>query len=210
MQNKTIKITLFLVGAFLVLIGTGISNFSVSADQSYQQPTVSIPTVTGTPVGTYIKVNIDQEYATVRRGPSVDYDDIGILMPREEAKAIGRSAGGNWVKILYSGSPDGTGWVYAKIVTIYYESSDELPIIEPPATSTPLVTPTINPTFAAQFLIEDLTTRQPTFTAPALLAIVTYENNSSIADATTFPAGIVIILTGFVGILGALVLAIRR
>lgn len=207
MQKQIQKITLFIVGILLILTGFSIN---VAAKEPAQQPTVSIPTVTGTPLGTYIRVNIDQDQVFVRRGPGVDYDDIGILLPREIAKAIGRSAGGNWIKIVYAGSPDGTGWVYSKIVTIFYDSSDELPIIEPPATSTPLVTPTINPTFAAQFIIEDLTTRQPTFTAPAPLAIVTYESNASIADTSSFPAGIVIILTGFVGVLGALVLSIRR
>ena len=208
MQRKTLKITLFSFGILLIFIGLGVN--TSYANEPAQQPTVAIPTVTGTPVGTYIRVNIDQDLVYVRRGPSVDYDDIGILLPREEAKAIGRSAGGNWIKIVYAGSEDGTGWIYAPIVTVFYDSSDELPIIEPPATSTPLVTPTINPTFAAQFLIEDQTTRQPTFTAPAPLAIVTYESNASIADTSSFPAGIVIILTGFIGILGALVLALRR
>ena len=208
MQSKTLKTTIYIICVIFILVGFSINN--VSANEHAQQPTVAIPTVTGTPVGTYIRVNIDQDHVYVRRGPSVDYDDIGILLPREEAKALGRSAGGNWIKIVYAGSEDGTGWIYAPIVTVFYDSSDELIIIEPPATSTPLVTPTINPTFAAQFLIEDQTTRQPTFTAPAPLAIVTYENNASIADTTNFPAGIIIILTGFIGILGALVLSLRR
>ena len=48
-----------------------------------------------------------------------------------------------------------------------------LPIIEPQDTPTPLVTSTIDPTLAAQFIVTAIPSRLPTFTPPSPLEIPT-------------------------------------
>ena len=137
-----------------------------------QQPTGSIPTVTSTPRGTYIVVNVltaGDPQINVRAGPSRLSEQVGVLLVDQEANAIGRY--GDWVKIEYPYGPDGTAWVYGNLVTLY---GGDLPLVEPPATATPDVTRTVDPTLAAQFLTTPNATRLPTYTEPAPLEIPTY------------------------------------
>ena len=49
------------------------------ASDSRQQPTVSIPTVTGTATGPIVRVNSDQDQVNVRSGPSTDLSQSGGL-----------------------------------------------------------------------------------------------------------------------------------
>jgi uncharacterized protein YraI len=171
-----------------------------------QQPTGSVPTVTGTPAGAYIIVNSDQEQINVRAGPSTyQYPPIGVLLAGQQVPALGRSPGGDWIQIAYAGVTGSVGWVYAPLVRL--SPGANLPIIEPPPTPTPASTPTIDPTLAAIFIVPETATRLPTFTPPPPLAIPTF------TDATPAPRGIPIGLLifgfGFVGGLGALISFLR-
>jgi len=133
-----------------------------SASPQLQPPTVSIATVTGTPTGPVIVV---PDQVNVRTGPNTEYQLIGVLIAGQTAPAIGRTSGGDWIQITYAGVPDNVAWVYSPFVVLDPPGAF-LPIIEPPATATPRVTPTIDPTLAAQFNLSDVTaTRLPTFTA---------------------------------------------
>lgn len=171
-----------------------------------QQPTVAIPTVTSTPQGPRIRVNADNDTINVRSGPGTNYDLIGVMIAGEEASALGRSAGGSWIQVSYPGVTSGVGWVYSPLVTLL--GATTLQIIEPPPTATPQITPTIDPTMAAQFIVQSEPTRMPTFTAPAPLVIPTYT-----APVTPvglgFPVGMVILVFGAIGILGAIFSLIR-
>ena len=134
----------------------------VSAAPAQQPPTVSIATVTGTPTGPVVVV---PDQVNVRTGPNTEYQLIGVLIAGQTAPAIGRTAGGDWIQIAYAGVPNNIAWVYSPFVVLDPPGAF-LPIIEPPATATPRVTPTIDPTLAAQFNLSDVTaTRLPTFTA---------------------------------------------
>jgi hypothetical protein len=138
----------------LLLLTTGASAISGDA-----QGTVVI-TVTGTPEGPMIIV---PDEVNVRLGPSTEYDKIGVLIAGQTAPAVGRSAGGDWIMIVYPSQFDEYAWVYEPYVVL--DSNQLLPIIEPPPTPTPRVTATINPTYAAQFNLGDSpATRKPTFT----------------------------------------------
>ena len=130
-----------------------------SAGTEIAQATVVI-TVTGTPEGPMIVV---PDLVNVRLGPGTEYDKIGVLIAGQQAPAVGRSAGGDWIMIVYPSQFDEYAWVYSRYVVL--DSNELLPIIEPPPTPTPRVTATINPTYAAQFnLGEAPATRLPTFT----------------------------------------------
>lgn len=197
-----------LAGCVLILLGGGvILSGNVSAEENYQQPTVSVPTVTGTPEGPTIRVNADNDQINVRSGPGTDYETVGVMIAGQEAPAYGRSAGGSWIQIGYLGVEGGIGWVYSPLVTILRGSS--LSIVEPPPTATPRVTPTIDPTLASQFIVESAPTRLPTFTAPAELVIPTYEPPAEDVLSVTLPMGLIIVILGVIGILGALFSFIR-
>lgn len=162
-----------------------------------QQPTGVIPTVTSTPRGAYVMVNAiaatDQQI-NVRSGPSALTERVGILLINQEANAIGQY--GDWIQIEYPGAPGSTGWVYGNIVTLF---GGPLPFVEPPPTSTPNVTQTVDPTLAAQFLITPDATRLPTFTEPAPLEIPTYEADAGAAVVAGVPMGLIIVGLGAMG-----------
>ena len=143
------------------LIGLTLTGRAFAAPVD-QPPTGTIATVTGTPTGPVIVV---PDLVNVRTGPNTEYELIGVLIAGQTAPAIGRTAGGDWIQIGYAGVPNNIAWVYSPFVVLDPPGAF-LPIVEPPATATPRVTPTIDPTLAAQFNLSDITaTRLPTFTA---------------------------------------------
>jgi len=179
---------------------------AVQASPLAQQPTVAIPTVTGTPSGPVITVNADQDQINVRSGPNTDYPIVGVLVAGQKVPALGRSVGGDWVQIVYPGVEGGVAWVYAYLVT----SNSTLPIVEPPPTPTPRVTPTIDPTLASQYVINLEPTRLPTYTAPPPLAIPTYTEEPVTTNTGGLPMGLIIVGMGVVGIFGLLISLFQR
>ncbi|MFH2039052.1 MAG: SH3 domain-containing protein [Chloroflexota bacterium] len=171
-----------------------------------QQPTGSVPTVTGTPSGPIATV-VNADGANVRAGPSsVYYEKIGpSLIDGQKVPALGRSPGGDWIQIYYLGVPGNVGWVYAPLVVL---SPGYLPIIEPPPTSTPRVTQVIDPTLMAAFAATGNSTQLPTFTPPPPLVIPTYDSIDT--KLPRIPMGLVIFGLAFVGIFGAAISFLRR
>ncbi len=181
-------------------------NAQPAAKVSAQQPTGSVPTVTGTPIGTFITVTYPEQI-NVRSGPSSYwYPAIGVLLWQQTAPALGRSPGGDWIQIEYPGVPGNVGWVYAQLVSISPPNAF-LKIVEPPPTPTPATTATINPTQAAAFVTDFTPTRLPTFTAPAPLVVPVYESEP--AARTVVPMGLVIILLTLIGGFGTLISFLR-
>jgi hypothetical protein len=167
-----------------------------------QQPTGSIPTVTGTLPKGMVTVYQDLPKVTVYAGPSqYEYPAIGVLLSGESAPAIGWARGGEWIQIVYPGVPGSTAWVYARWVSL--TGGRDLPIIDPPSTPTPASTPTINPTLAAAFVTPQTPTRLPTFTAPAPLVIPAQDQASSTRRG--IPMGLVILALGILGTFGAFI-----
>jgi hypothetical protein len=200
----------FWLFSVILFIG-GIAWFGITSTvSSYayaQQPTVDIPTVTSSPFGPMITVNQDQEQIHVRAGPStIDYPIVGILQQGEKVPALGRSVGGDWIKIAYPTVEGGVGWVYAYLVTV---SGGELPIVEPPPTPTPKVTPTIDPTLAAQLVINLAPTRMPTFTQPGPVEMPTYTQAPQVSVAGGLPMGFIIIGLAVVGLFGLMISLFR-
>ncbi|MBN2146038.1 MAG: SH3 domain-containing protein [Anaerolineales bacterium] len=191
------------LGVLFVLLGVAIS--VARADMPAQQPTVAIPTVTGTSLGTTVTVNPDQEQINVRSGPGRDYPAVGVLVTGQKAPAVGRSVGGDWVQIVYPGVEGGVAWVYAYLVTV----NGTLSIVEPPPTPTPLVTPTIDPTLAAQFVVELAPTRLPTFTEAPPLVIPTLPTAVPVRSSLGVPIGFVIVGLAVVGLFGLMISLFR-
>ena len=164
-------------------------------------------TPTPSPGGVLIAtVNIgDNPDINVRGGPGIDYPILGKLLAGQQVPALGRSPGGDWVQISYPQGPGGLGWVYAYLVTV----NGVLSIVELPPTPTPRVTPTIDPTLAAQFIREPIIPRLPTFTSPPPLVIPTFPVALPIQAAGGAPLMYVTIFLAGVGIVGVLLSLIR-
>jgi uncharacterized protein YraI len=205
-QKLNLLSVLFIVG-FLII---SLMHTPVQAGETRLQVTERAPTVTSTSVATWVIVRSDQDtpQINVRSGPGTEYDGIGVLLKDQRVPALGRTSGGDWILVEYLGVAGNQGWVYAPLVIIEGVS---LPIVIPPATPTPLVTATIDPTLAAQFIITSVATRLPTFTAPPELVIPTFEDNSPTTSVGSIPMGLIIVgLAVLGGILGLITLTQNR
>src|SRR6266498_5080339 len=153
-----------------------------------------------TPPGVYATVTYSEDI-NVRGGPNtVHYPVVGRLAPGNVVPALGVSEGHEWVEISYPSAPNGVGWVYAIYVSI---SGGELQIVEPPPTSTPPVTATIDLTLAAAFDIQPTQTRLPTFTPAPPLTVPQFADETSSHSSSVF--GIFIVSLGLIGGVGLLV-----
>jgi hypothetical protein len=198
--KKALLVVVFLLAFFALLINVPGPQKVVA-----QQPTGSVPTVTSTPFGPFIRVTYPDQI-NVRSGPSSYlYTAIGVLLTGQTAPAIGRSSGGDWIQIRYDGVPGSIGWVYASLVSI--SPNANLPIVEPPPTPTPATTPTIDPTLESQFIKQVTATRLPTFTPPGPLVIPTFESTKRAASGV--PLGLIISLLVLIGSFGALISFLR-
>jgi hypothetical protein len=173
-----------------------------------QQPTGSIPTVTGTAEGPFITVDPFNQQIKVYAGPSsFDYPAIGVLLANETAPALARAEGrDDWIQIQYAGVPGSVGWVYALYVRI--SPGALLPRIDVPATPTPFSTPTINPTLEAAFVGQQTPTRLPTFTPPPPLERPSFTDDVSTQNRG-IPAGLLILGLGVIGFFGAVMSYLR-
>jgi hypothetical protein len=177
-------------------------NKSVNA----QQPTGSVPTVTGTPTGMIVRVNFDIDTVNVYSGPSSFlYPSVGVLLKGQEVPALGISEDNNWIQVYYPGVSDSIAWVYGPYVTII--KTGRLPKVPAPSTPTPVSTPTIDPTLAAAFIDPVTPTRLPTFTPPPVLIVPTFLPN--LDSANRVPVGLLIIILGFIGAFGTLISFLR-
>lgn len=199
-MSLTNRITLFGVILFGGIIFHSV-DFYVYANHRGQIPTVAIPTVTSTQSNAIAIVTLEQDQINVRSGPSTDYPIIGVLIAGQRIAALGRSVGGDWVQIAYPGVEGGTAWVYSPLVTL--EGSP--PLVEPPPTPTPKTTPTIDPTLAAQFIIDIPPTRLPTYTPPPELVLPTFATEVQSTGTGRIPMGLVIIGLGVVGLFGTII-----
>ena len=175
-----------------------------------QQPTGSIPTVTGTPLGPTIRVDPSIAQIRVWAGPSSlgEYPPVGILLANETAPALARAEGKDeWIQIYYPGVPGSVGWVFARYVSISPGAS--LKIIEVPATPTPLSTPTIDPTLVAAFIGQPTSTRLPTFTLPPPLDQPLFTDMPSDTQTTGVPTGLLILSLALFGFFGVVLSYLR-
>jgi len=212
MQHPRTKLAgVIFILVFALLAKTPMAWASGSSSQSErekaQQPTVAIPTVTGTPTGPIAIVYSEpEEQINVRSGPGTEYPKVGILLNREQVPALGSTPGGSWVQIIYPGAEGGVAWVYAPLVRI----TGVLPIVEPPPTPTPQSTPTIDPTLASQFIVDIPSTRLPTFTPAAPLIIPTFEPKTTTTGTGAIPIGFVITGLTVLGVFGLVISLLRR
>jgi hypothetical protein len=195
---------------FIITIILGLGFLKEPEQPVFAQiPTGTIPTVTGTPTGPIVTVKsgIGEPSVNVRSGPNVLYDAVGVLLVGQSATAKGRSPGGDWILIEYPGAPSGEGWVYGANLDI---TPGILQVVEPPATSTPAVTQTIDPTLAAQFIVTIAPTRLPTYTPAEPIALPTYSNTSVGNSVGPVPMGLIIVVLLTIGVLLGIFSLVQR
>jgi hypothetical protein len=168
--------------------------------------------LTATPAadgGMYVTVITEEPQINVRMGPSSSvYPIVGTLPTGTTSPALGRSLGGDWIKIEYPGAPNNEGWVYSPLVRV---SPGTLRIVDPPPTPVQPATATIDPTLAAQFNIVPTNTRLPTFTPPPSLTVPSYTEAPGANSMGSVPLGMVIIALAILGSIGFLLsLFLRR
>lgn len=191
----------FLLGALILL---SIAPVATASPVKLQENT-PFPTVTGTPVGPIIIV---PDQVNVRTCPSTNCDLVGVLIAGQQASAIGRSRGGEWIQIIYPGVPGNVAWVYSAFVVLEAGQS-LLPIVEPPPTPTPRITPTVDPTLAAQFNLDAIVeTRLPTYTAAPPVVQPTFEPEI-VGNGTGFPPILAIVALTVVGLFGLVISVLR-
>jgi hypothetical protein len=201
----------FVFFAFFVLMLGGMVLTFYSPLQTpvlAQQPTGSVPTVTGTPQGVVVALYLDRAQEDVYSGPSSYlYPRVGVLLAGQEMPAYGISEDGNWIQIYYPGVPGSVAWVYAAYVKVV--KIGQLPKLDTPPTPTLASTPVvnINPTLMAAFVTPVISTRLPTFTPPAPLIVASFAEDTS--AATRIPMGLLIFGFGFIGALGVLISFLR-
>lgn len=195
------------IGLFCLVV-MSLGTTLVKASPNVQQPTVAIPTVTGTPTGPMAEVVSDPEdQINVRSGPDIIYPKIGVLINRQQVPALAKTEGGGWVKIAYPGVEGGVAWVYGPYVRV---TGGELPVVPIPPTPTPRTTPTIDPTLASQFVADIPPTRKPTFTPAPAVVIPTYEAQEVNPRTGGLPMGFIIVGLVSVGMFSLFVSLIRE
>jgi uncharacterized protein YraI len=204
MQLRKIALLLVAAAAFGLLVQMPSRQSALA-----QQPTGSIPTVTGTPTGPTVAVDPSLERIRVYSGPSsLSYPAIGVLLMGVRVPALGRAEGNDdWILIRYEGVPGSQAWVYALYVSLSGTGGKELPRVKVPPTPTPASTPTIDPTLAAAFIPPENATRLPTFTAAPPLAIPTFIDETGAAGR--IPVGLLILGFAVIGVLGTMVSFLR-
>jgi uncharacterized protein YraI len=159
-----------------------------------------------TPTGIFVTVTYTDPI-NVRGGPStVYYPIVGQVLPGDILPALGVSPGHEWVQVSYPDAPGGVGWVYATYVSV---SGGELRVVEPPPTSTPIATITIDPTLAAAFNFQPTATRMPTFTPPSPLDVPTFEDATE-SRPSGIALGVLVISLASIGAFGLLVSVVLR
>jgi len=198
---------LFLFCALALAALLALSARTATAGLSFQEATEAaseIPISSSSAI-VFIRHDAEERQINVRSGPHTDYALVGVLVVGQQVPALGRTPGGDWIKISLPDSPGSEAWVYSALVDV----QGELPILEPPPTPTPLTTPTVDPTLAAQFIIDPAPTRLPTFTPPPPLVIPTYVDAAYDPGTSRFPTAYVIIGLFVVGVFGTLISLLR-
>jgi uncharacterized protein YraI len=207
-QGKMLRwFKIILLGVLATMFAGIALNVPALSIVNAQQPTGSVPTVTGTPSGPLVTVYTDLTQIDIYSGPSTYlYPAVGILLAGQSVPALGRGPEGDWIQILYPGIPGSKAWVYAPYVKI--SPGAHLQSVDAPPTPTPFSTPTINPTLAAAFIAPETPTRLPTFTPAANVIIPTFVEDAA-GQTNRIPIGLVIFSLGFIGAMGALISFLR-
>jgi len=129
------KRLLLLVGMVNGLWWAAVAPFALPASPPSRQ--VATPTLPSLRAEAY-----DQD-VNVRSGPGTDYDRVGTLVRGQSGAILAQAQTyGVWLKIVYIGGPDNTGWVAQDVVKVVGDLG-QAPTVVPPPTPTLPPAPTL-------------------------------------------------------------------
>jgi hypothetical protein len=174
-------------------------------------PPVSAPSrQVATPTLPTLRAEAYDQDVNVRSGPGTDYDRVGTLVRGQSGAILAQAQTyGVWLKIVYIGGPDNTGWVAQDVVKVIGDLGQAPTVMPPP---TPTLPPA--PIQAITTTVEATATlaagRLPTFTAPPPVVHPTLLPVQGLQDASGFPPAVLIISLFVLGGFGALISLLRR
>ena len=136
------------------------------------------PLPTATPTGYHLIIQI--EFQNVRSGPGLDYEVIGQALQGAQLRVLGATADYNWLVIDYRGQ---WGWLASHLVETIGNRS-LVPIIEPPATSTPAPPATAMPPRQPDLLV--LSANPPRITLGQASTVNVTVQNRGLSPAGNF------------------------
>jgi hypothetical protein len=130
------------------------------------------------------------------------------MIKGQSGAILGRSPNSFWLKIVYLGGPDNTGWVYKDLVRVVGDIPSLPTIIPPP-------TPTLPPTSTANVAALAVSPTPgeehlPTFTAPPPIIRPTLLPVQGVREGGGIPPALIIISLFAIGSFGTLVSLLRR
>ena len=196
------KRLLLLVGMVNGLWWAAVAPFALPASPPSRQ--VATPTLPSLRAEAY-----DQD-VNVRSGPGTDYDRVGTLVRGQSGAILAQAQTyGVWLKIVYIGGPDNTGWVAQDVVKVVGDLG-QAPTVVPPPTPTLPPAPTLVITTTVEAASTLASDRLPTFTAPAPVAHPTLLPVQGVRNESGFPPAVLIISLFVLGGFGTLISLLRR
>ena len=194
---KRFLLLLGLVGG----LGLGMLTVPAAAAPPGQAATPTLPALRAEAYDTDVNV---------RGGPGTDYDRVGTLVKGQSGAILGQTQMGPylWLKIVYVGGPDNTGWVSSDVVRVVGDLT-AAPTLEAPPTPTlpPLPTSAITVTVAATTTVT--TAAAPTFTPAPPVVRPTLLPVQGVREGGGFPPAVFIIGLLVLGVFGGLISLLR-
>ena len=190
--------------AFLILLG--VSGAFLSRPVALAAP----PRQAATPTLPPLRIEVYNEDVNVRAGPGTNYDLVGRMIKGQWGEIIGRSPDSRWLKIIYIGGPDNSGWVFKDLVRVVGDIPPMPTLLPPP---TPTVPPTPLPEVAlpeGTATLDPNSNRPPTFTPPAAVVRPTLLPASGAANSRGFPPAILLISLFVLGSFGMAINLLSR
>ena len=194
-----------------ILLVSGLFGYQPEAVLAQGADITPSPTRTFVPTATMGGPHVYvPERVNVRTGPDTTYEKIGVLIGGQTAPAVGRTALGEWIAILYPGAQEERAWVYAPLVAIRDVTLDDLPQVDRPPTPTLFPTATLLPIqgLAGLEANESPTRRLPTFTVAPPVAVPTFSALGG--EESNFPPMLVIIILLVLGMLAGVVAVLQQ
>lgn len=192
---------LFIVTLTGFMVALLLFSASLPAPAAAQQASSATPPA--------VRVETFQQ-TNVRAGPGTDYDQVGVMVAGQIGEVLGRSPDSQWIKIVYIGAPDSTGWVLRDLVNLVGELPNIATVLPPP-------TPTLPPTPTAELFgtpndqgtAEPQENFLPTYTAPAPIVRPTLLPVQGTRQTVSFPPAVLVIVLFVLGAFGGLVSMMR-
>ncbi len=136
------------------------------------------PFPTATPTGYHLIIK--SAYQNIRSGPGLEYEVIGQALRGSQFRVLGATADYSWLVIDYRGQ---WGWLAGYLVDAF-GNRNLVPIIQPPATTTPAPTATMPPPREPDLVVERVEPVRITLGQPAVVNVTV--RNQGLSGAGNF------------------------